>query len=433
MAYDYSQAQIPVFTGINDVVEAPSSTEGGNGGYYTQQINRIATNLNADLQALEDQIASLGSSGGSSEVHPVGVKLFLDTANGDDANDGSQTAPKATLQGAIDSLKGKLILFAEIAQNDTNTITLNAPLDLEGIEFAFHHALEFGYSIKELRFSNITAQITTDIIYWEFFTVGSDGKMDEPTDSVYRLFNKNSLTGGTVNFVSSDLTFAGFPVFDSCFNWQFENTTINYDFSYDNYGFVFQSNQLGSPHSFPTVYVYFYNCTFTKTGTDSGYPWSIDRGNYDITVKSCTFQSDFDSIFSLGTNSPNTGYPNHIHYRLAYNDYSGHSSGVFWWGDTTTHKEITVSQSLAIEFETYSGSDLSNLKGIEINQSDVTEFELQPKPTVPISSILLDAGGSNLATGSDSVDLADLNAKLNSLESKINAVITALKNFNIFS
>jgi len=62
MPYDYSQATIPVYPGINDLVIPPNSTKGGNGGHLVEQINRIATNLNADFNQLSQQVSTVEQS-----------------------------------------------------------------------------------------------------------------------------------------------------------------------------------------------------------------------------------------------------------------------------------------------------------------------------------------------------------------------------------
>jgi len=52
--------------------------------------------------------------------------------------------------------------------------------------------------------------------------------------------------------------------------------------------------------------------------------------------------------------------------------------------------------------------------------------------TVNNSAVLAGANGTDVVAGADSVDLADLNAKLNSLETKVNQVITALQTYGLF-
>jgi len=62
MPYDYSQATIPVYSGINDLVIPPNSTKGGNGAHLIQQINRIAENLNTDFNQLSNQVSTVEQS-----------------------------------------------------------------------------------------------------------------------------------------------------------------------------------------------------------------------------------------------------------------------------------------------------------------------------------------------------------------------------------
>ena len=73
------------------------------------------------------------------------------------------------------------------------------------------------------------------------------------------------------------------------------------------------------------------------------------------------------------------------------------------------------------------GSDDNTLSGTNQFNNDVGFYSNSPvaQPTVADSSV------GDISSGSDSVDLADLNTKINSLESNLNNVITALKTLGL--
>jgi len=362
MVYDYTQNKTSIFPGINDQPQQATSTQASNASDLIAKLNSTLDNLNTDLQ-------SLGSSGGSPAIHPVNTKVYFDTANGDDNNnDGSQANPKATLQGAIDSLKGQLIITAEIIQSDnSNQFVQNVEIDMEGVEFSFHHAIPSSKKVKTLVLTDLNMRIE-DIVYFNWFDSG-DSKLEEPLSNPYRLFSKNSLSNNTIEFNNCTIETLNCPVLDSVYSWSFNGCTFNMDGTNNFYGFIFQSNVLGEDNNYATVFANFSNCTFNASN-GMGYPWDLDRGRYDFRIEDCTFNSGFSQILVMGWDAPNSGYPDFVRFGVYGNNYQNHSGGIFQWSTFRCERRVIVQDNISNEFSDYSGGNLIK-SGIDFIESYV--------------------------------------------------------------
>jgi len=197
----------------------------------------------------------------------------------------------------------------------------------------------------------------------------------------------------------------------------------------------------------------FVNRSLTLTlepGTTCQWYWNI----YATTIE-CWFYGDIDYVNNTG--SPITG--NYFALNSQYNRYAD-LPGFAYNGDQFTpdgnplfgyYQNFWLGRNLAVALTDRWGD-------LPPGQTEIDEQEFQidcafegsfrtqgaiafftndkanavGQQTVNNSAILAGAGGTDVIAGADTVDLADLNAKINSLENKVNQVITALQTYGLF-
>jgi len=514
MPYDYSQATIPVYPGINDLVIPPNNTKGGNGGHLVQQINRIAENLNNDLAQIENQVTSVEqnqqqlnsqvttqfstvNSGletldaktqqletdlntllarfdpETSSINVQGLAYLTSQKNihvavaGDDVSgDGSFANPYATPRRALQDVANQTL-----GQEGSIHIKIAPGYYSDGDKSWLPNFIDSGQYYTRANAGNQGYEIpTTGMLVIEGTGTDIDGNPDPAQTRINCQFNGQH-TNGRILF--QNLTFGRDPNETDNVSWRWgiylEQHTgwiylrnlrvlnIRSEFIYAGNAQILAEGDINIVGSCPGVFYLndskFVNRALTirlEASAACRYYWNT----YASTIE-CWFYGDID--YKNNTGSPITG--NYFALNSQYNCYAdlpgfAYSGDEFttdgcpffgyyqnywamWEGDMAVmyrqgdlppgqteydEQEFQIDCAFDGTFRTNGNlAFFSNDKAKAVGQQ-----------TVENSAVFANANGSDVAGGADSVDLADLNAKLNSLESKVNQIINALQMYGLF-
>ena len=514
MPYDYSQATIPVYPGINDLVIPPNNTKGGNGGHLVQQINRIAGNLNNDINQLSNAVSSIEQSQQQLEsntttqfstvnsgldtldaktqqletdlnnlitnfdpetgdINVEGVAYLTSQKNihvavtgNDVSGDGTFANPYATPRRALQDVANQTLgqegsIHIKIAPgyySDGWTSWLPNFID-SGQYYTRDNAGNQGYEIP-----------TTGLLVIEGTGTDINGDPD-PSQTRINVEFDGQHTNGRILF--QNLTFGRDPNETDNVSWrwgiyleQHSGWIYLRNLRVLNLGdnFIYAGNAQilaeGDINIAGACYGVFYlnDSKFVNRGltitlepdTTCQYYWNT----YASTIE-CWFYGDIDYVNNTGANI--TG--NYFALNSQYNRYAD-LPGFAYSGDEFT----TDGCPFFGYYQNYwamweAGMAVMYRQGdLPPGQTEYTEQEFQincafdgsfrtngaiaffsndqanavAQQTVENSAVFANANGSDVGSGADSVDLADLNAKLNSLESKVNQIINALQTYGLF-
>lgn len=247
---DYTTAKTAIFSNINDQPRAATANLGSNASDTVQKKNQVIDYLEDDLNELNNEIQAIPAP--PSEVWALGTTLYIDTANGDDTNDGlTNTTPVATLATLISILETKKVSQVNLEQLDTaNAIT-----------------------VTDVDFSGV---------FWQLQQL-SDASSNSSTGELYQ----NRLKLVNFNFTlnpSANLTAFKFNA-PLKFGAEFQGCTI----TFDNYVDID-----------PSVTHVFDGCTLTITTNNDFALFRVQKhGTIDITIINCTIEGSTNALVPL--------------------------------------------------------------------------------------------------------------------------------------
>ena len=358
----------------------------------------------------------LSSGGGSSNTLDSGLTVYV-SPSGDDANDGmSESSPWATIQKALDYIGDANLNF-----NDY-TIQL-----MDGVHDADNYlnvpgTLNTAYSDSNSNYNNYisivgnssdpTAVTVNNQFYFfhsnvSFYVTNLILKNDNPDSGGYIFYMDSAQTyleiGSNVTFSNCDTSHM-YAQYGSLIKFS-DDFTI--DGGSDN--FLWLDNQSKVIFSSNTV-------TVNNTPSFSYFIYlnnnalvDIEGTSFDGAATGSRYSLDFGSL-------------------VAVYDYDGTTLPGDAEGTVANNSLYSTLREQWRKANYIAGVDDDNtLSGTNQFDNDVGFYGTSPvaQPTVADSSV------GDISSGSDSVDLADLNTKVNSIESNLNNVITALKTLGL--
>jgi hypothetical protein len=361
-----------------------------------------------------------GDSGSSSSILTLdnGLTVYV-SPSGDDTNDGmSSSSPWATIQKALDYIGDANLNF-----NDY-TIQL-----MDGVHDADNYlnvpgTLNTAYSDSNSNYNNYinivgnssdpSAVTVNNQFYFfhsnvSFYVSDLILKNDNPDSGGYIFYMDSGQTyleiGSNVTFSNCDVCHI-FAKYGSLIRFS-DNFTINGGATY----FLYLKNQgtavfdcytvtINNTPSFTNFFYLFNQALVDIASTGTGFSGSATGTRYSLDSGSDVYVYD-----EAGTRLPG--------------DAEGRAVNNSLYGNRTQQWR---------EANNVVGVDDDNtLSGTNQFDGNVGFYSTSPvaQPTVADSSV------GDISSGSDSVDLADLNTKINSIESNLNDVITALKTLGL--
>lgn len=506
MTYDYTQAIIPVFPYINDIAEAPTERQGGNGGFYTQQLNRIAQNLNTDFEQLNKTTNNLDSSINTltsnlesldivtdqlqSDVQAIADNLDVDpedlsaqgitfittqvdihvSPTGDDVGgDGSPDAPYATPRKALRDVADKAIgqggsIHIKIAPgyySDGDLVWIPNFLDT-GQFYSPANAGDQGYEVpsvgalfiegtganpSETRLNcEFEGYHTSGRIVFQNLSFGRDSNetgniswrwgiyLEQHSGWIY-LRNLRVLSLGDNLIYAANCQILGEGAIAMA-SGETVNGTIFYlnDSTFVNRALTITLESGSSCSGYwncyaSTIEAWFYGDIDyeNKTGTPT-------KGDYFALNSFYNTYQDLPSFAYSGAESSGDefmtdGSPFLGYYQNYWAIYELNMAVTDRVGELPPGYDEVREQDFQIDCA-FSGTFRTN-GPIAFFNTDKTKAVGQQ--TITNTPVFANAGGENIAGGTDTLDLGDLNSKLNALEGKVNKIINALQAYGLLA